>query len=294
MIVKLRSIVFIVSLMALLSSCQDVIEIDVPENQTAISITGRITDSKGGFAVVSTTANYFAQGETPKVEDARVLLFEDGIMVSEMQADSVPGLYTTTFNGSVGSRYEVEVEIMEGNPTFKAGTWRSRPEPMLRVFGIDSIRVRGLNRNTVPQVFTEGAYALMYFQEPPGRGDAYRVTRWKNDSLFTQSIFIFDDSNFDGRYIGDKNGIPPFNYFGPFDEKVGRKDSAGIEIASISRDYFDFLNLVGNQVFNVGSTFDPPPETIIGNIYNVSNPEEYGFGYFGASALSSGGARYKP
>ena len=57
MIVKLRSIVFIVSLMALLSSCQDVIEIDVPENQTAISITGRITDSKGGFAVVSTTAN---------------------------------------------------------------------------------------------------------------------------------------------------------------------------------------------------------------------------------------------
>ncbi|MGB0176102.1 MAG: DUF4249 family protein [Owenweeksia sp.] len=282
----------ILTLTLILASCQDVIKIDVPDNQVAISISGRITDLKGGYVVVSTTANYFAQGETPKVNDARVFLFEDGIMVSEMLPDSLPGLYTTSYNGSVGRDYEIEVQVMDNNPVFRAGTWRSKTETMQRIFSIDSIRVRELNRNTVPQVFNEGSYALMYFQEPPGKGDAYRVTRWKNDSLFTQSIFIFDDVNVDGLYIGEKDRVPAFNYFGPFNEK--RTDSAGIEIASLTREYFNFLTLLSSQVFNVGSTFDPPPETIIGNIYDVSDPDEYGFGYFGASALSSGGARYNP
>ncbi len=276
----------------LLSSCQDVIDIDVPENQASISISGRITDSQGGYAVVSTTANYFTQGETPKVENAKVFLFEDGSMVTEMLPDSVPGLYTTSFNGSIGKEYEIEVQVMDNNPAFKAGTWRSSAETMQRIFTIDSIRIRQLDRNTAPQVFEKGSYALMYFQEPPGQGDAYRITRWKNDSLFTQTIFIFDDSNFDGLYVGEKGRIPAFNFFGPFDE--GENDSAGIEVASLTRNYFDFLELVGSQVFNVGSTFDPPPETIIGNIYDVSSPDEYGFGYFGASAISTGGVRYNP
>ncbi len=276
----------------LLISCQDVTEIDVPDSETAVSISGRITDSKGGYVTVSTTANYFAQGETPRIDGARVRLFEDGFMVAEMLRDSVPGLYTTTFNGTIGKSYEIEVEIPEVDATLKASTWRSKPEELKRVFEIDSINIMELNRNSVPQVFNPGFYALMYFQEPPGVGDAYRITRWKNDSLFTQSIFLFDDSNFDGFYVGDPAGIPPFNYYGRFDEQ--ESDSAGIEIASLTREYFDFLALVANQVFNVGGTFDPPPETIIGNIYNADKPDEFGFGYFGASALSTGGIRYQP
>lgn len=277
-----------IALMILCFSCQDPIDLEVPQNSKTIVISGRVSDTQESFVVISTTADYFDQGQSPRVENADVFLYEDGNQVAQLAPDSVPGLYTSSFLGTVGRSYEIEVVISPNNPVFGASTWRSEPEELKRVFRVDSFNIRYLDRNTTPQVFTEGYYALIHFQEPSGPGDNYRMRFWENDSLFTQNVFIFNDDNFDGFYVGDQL-IPAFNYFGPFQED---QDSAGIEISSITRSYFDYLVLLNQQVFQVGSTFDPPPASVIGNIYNKDNPNEKGFGYFAASSLEEGGIRY--
>ncbi len=270
-----------------LASCQDVVQLDVPTTDPRVTVVGRVTDSEGTRVTVSISAPYFSQTTTPKVNDARVLLFEDGTMVSELTRDSLDGVYSSSYSGIIGKRYEIQVEIPTGSASFRASTWRSFPELMKPTVVLDSFNVKKLRR---PIVFEDGFYAQVYFQELPGRGDYYRITRWRNDSLITQDINITDDEAIDGFYFG-KDPLPAFAYTGPLD-RVG--DSLGLEISSISEDYYSYLALIVSQVFQVGSTFDPPPAPVIGNIYNMDNKEEYGFGYFAASALAKGGVTYKP
>ncbi len=277
--------VFLASLLVL-SSCQEVVELDVPNSAPNVVISGRVTDTEGARVMVSVTAPYFSQSATPKINDAKVFLFEDGTMVSELTRDTAQGSYSSTYNGSIGRSYEIQVAIPAGNPNFRESTWRSTPEILRPTVVLDSFNVQFLRR---PQVFEEGVYAQVYFQELPGKGDHYRITRWRNDSLVTQDINITDDVAIDGFYFGGPV-IPAFAYTGPLERKG---DSLGLEISSISEDYYNFLNLIISQVFQVGSTFDPPPAPVIGNIFNEDDPEVYGFGYFAASSLASGGVTYK-
>lgn len=280
----LKQLALVITL-GFLASCQDVVDLDVPTSEPNIVINGRVTDTKGTQVTVSVTADYFSQQETPKIDSAKVFLFENDTMVTELRFDSA-GVYNSGFNGSLGNRYHVLVEIPENEPNFKQGSWRSSSELLKPTVELDSFKVKFLRR---PEVFEEGFYAQAYFQELPGSGDFYRIIRWRNDSLITQDISVTDDVAIDGFYFGGEQ-IPAFAYTGPL-EKVG--DSLGLEISSISEGYFNFLNLIIAQVFQVGSTFDPPPAPVIGNIYNVDDPEQYGFGYFAASSLATGGVTYK-
>lgn len=275
-----------------LQSCQDVIEIDLPDTAKRIVIDGRVTDATPTYVFVTTTTGYFEQGSTPRVSNAAVVLYEDGDTVAILVPDSIPGLYSTPFQGTIGKNYEVSVEVFPGNASFDASLWRSTSEELTRTAAIDSINIRRLSRNTTPQVFREGFYALMYFQEPDGVGDNYRLRRWKNDSIFSQEIITFDDEFIDGLYVGSSEpfSIPAFEFYGPFDP--AKNDSVTVELTSISEDHLSFLDVLNQQVFQVGGTFDPPPETIIGNIYNANDTKEIGLGYFSASAISTKGLRF--
>ncbi len=281
--------IFSIALLAIsLSSCQEVVDIDVPDTDPLLTVVGRVSDKAGTNVTVSVSAPYFSQVTTPKVNDARVFLFENDVMVSELQQDTLlDGYYSSGYNGKIGSSYEILVEIPAGSPNYAQSSWRSTPEVMRPTVTLDSFDVKFLQR---PLVFEEGYYSQVYFRELPGRGDHYRIIRWYNDSLVSQDISITDDLGIDGAYFGSP-GLPAFAYTGPLDRLT---DSLGIEISSISESYYNYLAVIIAQVFQVGSTFDPPPAPVIGNIYNADNPEQYGYGYFGASALATGGTSYKP
>ncbi len=293
----MKKLLTIVGLFSLLISCQDVIELDTNTRPTTLVVQGRVTDTLGTSVKVSLTAGYFEQGATPVVNDAVVRLYENGILAATLTRDTIDGGYLSAFNGRVGNKYEVEIEVPNNSSSgFKASTWRSMPEEMNRIFEVDSFKIVKIKR---PRVFTTGLYAVCYFQEPIGKGDNFRFRRWKNDSLLIRSITTFDDDFFDGLYfrdtvIGKDTLLNYFDFYGPFDEDVDFGDSAGIEFSSISKAYSDFLALINEQSFQVGGPFAAPPAAVIGNIYNVDKPEEIGFGYFNVSAISRGGVTYKP
>lgn len=58
-----------------------------------------------------------------------------------------------------------------------------------------------------------------------------------------------------------------------------------IQQFSISEGAYKIWKSLDTQVNNVGGVFDPPPSRVVGNVFNVSNPEEQVLGYFGASAV---------
>lgn len=281
----------ILGLSILFWSCQDVVEVDVPESEPELVIDGWVTDSLPTEVRLSTTAPFFSEGQTPRVSGALVRLFENDSLVATLnESNQEQGLYLSSYRGRVGSSYHVEVEVPSTYAEPINGGWRSRAARMKRITSIDSINIRNLNRNTQPPAFSEGEYALLYFQEIPGEGDIINVSRFLNDSIFQRDIFILEDTGLDGFYIGDV--IPPVGAYGPFRES-DEGDTLRIRFESITEDYASFLGVLSEQVF-VGSPFDAPPALVVGNIHREGDTLDYAFGYFRASALSGTQIIYQP
>ena len=157
-----------------LAACEDVVEVDVPQSEAEVVISGWITDSLPPEVTVSTTDDFFGEGQTPRISGATVRLFENGVEKEVLaEVDTTPGLYRGTYLGSVGNEYWIEVIVPPGFPGKVSGNWLSIPERMNRVPEIDSLKIKYLTKTTTPAVFTGGNYILGYFQEPPGEGDFF-------------------------------------------------------------------------------------------------------------------------
>jgi hypothetical protein len=121
------------------------------------------------------------------------------------------------------------------------------------------------------------------FTEPAGLGDSYRQRIWRNDTLWNTQydINVFNDEFIDGRSFDDID-LPA--------TQIGTVAKAGdiykVELSSISAEGYNFLLLLQEQTVQVGSTFDPPPAPIFGNIVNADDPNRLGLGYFFASRLT--------
>jgi len=287
------SIIALLGLLPLLS-CQDVVELEVPESEPQLVVDGWVTDQQPAQVILSTTDAYFAQGSTPRISDARVYLLENGDTVAQLRENQdSAGLYRAPFTGQPGRRYRLRLTVPNGPPGV-AGTWESQLETLRPVPTLDSINIRRLDRNTQPPAIQAGAYALGYFQERPGPGDHLNVTRSLNDSVFQRDIFALEDEGVDGFYFGS-GLVPPLGLYGPFDRppRHADPDTFSTRLESITPNYYDFLQVLSEQI-NVGTPFDAAPALILGNVRHTRDTSQYAFGYFRASALSSAQVIYRP
>jgi len=264
-----------------LQSCQDVINIELDEGEKRIIINGRITDTLPVEVSIYTTADYLSTDPNPRVGGAVVNLYENDILVATLREnDTTSGIYEDAFIGTEGNTYHVEVLIPEGHQYFPGTRWLSNAETMNRITPADS----NYSKFQPSQPFIEeGYYAYVMFTEPTGKGDNYRQRLWKNDTLNdTQfDLNFFNDDFIDGRSFDDID-LPAVQISGA--SKVG--DIYKVELSSITSEGYRFLELLQQQTVQVGSTFDPPPAPIFGNIVNADDPSRLGLGYFFASKLT--------
>jgi hypothetical protein len=280
MLRKFNILLFILPVL-FLASCQDVIDIDIPEGETRVIINGRVTDTLPVYVEVKATVNYLSTAPNPGMSNCIVKLFEDGVEVATLaENDTLPGYYEHPFTGTENSVYSIEVTFPEGHPVFPGERWISQNEKLSRVPNADSTYSRFQPRQPF---IAEGYYAYVMFTEPAGRGDFYRQRLWKNDSLFASQfdLTFFNDEFIDGRSFNDID-LPAVQISGASDTG----DVYVAELSSISAEGYRFLELLQQQTVQVGSTFDPPPAPIFGNIVNADDPNQLGLGYFFASKLT--------
>jgi hypothetical protein len=272
----------LVILMAIAAvSCQDVIDIDIDEGETRVVINGRITDTLPIYVEVLATVNYLSTNPNPGMSDCIVKLYENGIDVATLaENDTLPGYYEHPFTGTENNAYYIEVTFPDGHPYFPGERWISSEEELRRVPPADSTYSEFQPRQPFIE---EGYYAYVMFTEPAGLGDSYRQRLWKNDSLFdTQfDLVFFNDEFIDGRSFDDVD-LPAVQVSDASDTG----DVYLVELSSISPEGYKFLEILQQQTVQVGSTFDPPPAPIFGNIVNADDPNRLGLGYFFASKLT--------
>ena len=92
-----------------LASCQDIIDIELPEGETRLIVNGRVTDGDSARVDVKWSVPYLNTNPNEPVTNALVVLYEDGVAV-----DTLPhranGRYQSGFRGEVGRNYRATVQ----------------------------------------------------------------------------------------------------------------------------------------------------------------------------------------
>lgn len=268
----MKNIIFFISFLALfITSCEDVVNLDLPDGDVQLVVDGSITNKPGEKRVrLTLTSNYFDNKETPKVTEALVLLYDQTGIVDTL-TEKQAGIYTTNYIGKVGSTYHIYIRTKAGEE------YESNPELLQSVPEIDSIYYEYKEKTAFED---EGYYVMINTSETPGVGNYYRWKQYVNDNYLAEpfDLMFATDQFVDGNpIIGFQVSIDPL--------QVG--DHYKVEQMSISKAMYDFLTLLQQQTANVGSLFDSPPAALPGNIVNISNPKQKALGFFSASAVAT-------
>jgi hypothetical protein len=255
---------------ALFASCEDKIDLDLPEGDTYLVVEAFLTTAERPHHFLLTyTQAFFDSSAQPKAIDAVVFLRGDE--GSETLLEEIePGLYRYPQGGTEGISYQLEISLPDGS------NYLSPWELMRSVPPILDIRY-GLADPAPSELFgqdpDEKYEVLIDTFEPPGVGDFYRWRSVVNGEPRNEpfDIFVASDEFVDGNPIID---------FNPTGDRYFAGDTVVIFQESISGELFDFLSLIQAQTAFVGGPFDTPPAPINGNIKNVDPSKRDALGFF--------------
>jgi hypothetical protein len=267
-----HTILFFLLAVIALSSCQEVVQLDVEEGQRRLVVNGGIqrrnnADSLRQRISLTTTYGFYEESfPPPTVTDARVVVFDGtdsipfehtGFGFYEATYSPQPGAYTLVIDYN-NERYTA-IDTMTPAPTF------------------DSVRYEFQEKT----IFDDEGYTLqLYFQDNPDYIEYYRFVQFINDSLSleinpgTRFETLTDGELIDGEYVSGRkpNDIPG---------QVG--DTMRIEMYSISRIFYDYTFAILRLAGGAGSLNEPPPAGVRGNVGNTTNEDNYALGFFEAT-----------
>ncbi|UYZ58776.1 DUF4249 domain-containing protein [Hymenobacter latericus] len=259
-----------------LASCTDVVPIDLPEPESQLAVEGNITDQPGPYEIRLTRTGAYFDDKTPLAVRGAELTISDSQGTTETLRETEPGVYqTSTLRGRIGNQYTLTIKA--DGQEYRAAT------EIKRVPEID--RFEQQHKVNEPG-WRDGYYVLYNGPELPGVGDYYRFKLYQNDTLRNNpdELIVRDDALVDGKYIGDVELTDR-----PF--RIG--DRVRVEILSLPKDYFFFLNEMFTQINNVGM-FSSPPANVRTNIINVDPKGPKAVGYFAGTAVRSASLTITP
>ena len=248
----------------ILSSCEDVIEVDLDTSSPRLVIEASINVLEDGSTAsiiqLSKTAPFF-DNVIPAVEDAIVTITsENGDVFNFNHVDN--GAYSTNFIPNPALEYTLTV--IESGQTYIATEQLNTVSPIENIEQIDD---GGFTGDQIELRFT--------FTDPAGIENYYFIEAL---SLKGDSRDAFDDEFFDG------NEVPGFYFV----EDLEAGDVVTFNLFGVDEPFYNFMFVLLQQGSeDGGGPFETQPATIKGNIVNETNADNYPLGYFRISELST-------
>jgi hypothetical protein len=266
-----RSVLIFVILIGLgFASCTDVIDVEVPTAPPRLVIEASIDWEKGTTGSrqqinLSTSTPFFDNLQESPVTGALVKITNDDDRTEFLFRDQNDGSYvTSSFVPKIGQSYTLEIE--------HRGETYIAQETMIPVVEIDDVfqsADNGFDKNALE--------VNVLFTDPPNVPNFYLAKFQRRGDLFP-TLFDIRDEFTDGNQI-------KIIYERIENEDTGEKefvpgDIVDISLIGISSQYYDFIRLLNSQSGNTGNLFSTIPAEIKGNCVNMTNPDNYAFGYF--------------
>lgn len=291
-----KLVLYIILVFPLLSSCEDVIKVNLNESTPVLTVDAFITQEIAKQTIrLSNTAPYFQNQATPAVLGATVVVTNTSDGRSFTFADRGNGNYEyTSPNGTpigrVGNNYLLTIRYNGEEYTSRCTSNRTTQIDSI-VYEFEEVPASNTNAKT-------GYYAEFYGFDVKGATDFYWGRGYKNG--------VYNSNPNDVNYIADatrnfapgvqgSDGLP---FIGPVRNRMTNSldpyqvgDSAVVEMWSINNDTYEFLRQVESQMTN-GGLFARIPENIRTNI-TPRNAANKVLGWFCVSEVSRRGLRIK-
>lgn len=244
-----------------LQACSDVIEVDVPEAALRLVIEASLDWEKGTQGNIQTvylsmSTPYFDEQTQNPVAGAVVQVINNSSGDIFTFNDQNNGSYVTnSFVPVINQEYTLEVDY--NNETYAA------VETMMPVADIDEVY------QSIDQGFDKEALEVnVLFTDPAGIENFY-LMKFQKQGGYLPELFDISDEFTDG------NQMEVFYE----DEDFMVDDTVDISLHGISKQYFNYIRLLIEQS-SEGGPFATIPAQLKGNCINVTNPDNYAFGYF--------------
>lgn len=261
-------ICYLISLSFLLTSCTDVVDIDVPDGGSRLVVEASINWEKGSTGEnqtikLSTSTPYFENTTNTSVIGASVIVTNNNDGTNFVFTDQNNGEYTTTtFVPVLNQSYTLS--ILYNGETYTA------TETLLPVPDITHIE------QDVQNFFGEDEIELNVFFNDPANEDNYYLGKFVQSNISLPSFEILDDRFSDG----NETSLLYDN------EDLEEGIIVDIYLYGISEMYYGFMKLLVEQSESDGNPFQATPAQLKGNCKNSNNPNEEVLGYFRLSEVS--------
>jgi len=274
----MRYFSILVFLGLIVTSCEEVIEIDINQAPPQLVIDALVTDEDTVHVVRLSTTSGLEDDSGIEITGASVRVSDNvgntyNYLHNPSGIDSLNGYYYAEqpYAGVIGRIYDLEILI--NNSTITAS------DTLLPITEIDSLEVRvdpfaefdSDNDGRIYQV-------LLYAEEPAATRDFYYFRFYRDSVIIADnSVYAFDDD-----ILGDRlDGLPsPVNF------KAG--EYASVEIYSLTREQYVYYTDLNNLLNSDGGMFSPPPANPRSNIKGGA------LGIFQVSALRRAGVLIEP
>lgn len=253
----------------LLTSCTDVVDVDVPNGGERLVVEASINWIKGSTGnsqtiKLSTSSPYFESNTNTAVKGATVSVTDNNNGAKFIFNDQNNGMYVTTrFIPKLNHSYTLTIQ-------HKSNTYTAT-ETLLPTPNITNIEQ---NEGTI--FGTKGIDLKFFFNDSPNVGNCY-LGVFSQSKASTSTLKVLED-----RFSNGNESF--FIYRGNEDLKKGA--IVHIHLHSISKQYYNFMKLLIKQSEGSGNPFQTTPAQLKGNCKNKNNPEEEVLGYFRLNEVS--------
>jgi hypothetical protein len=273
----------------LLSSCKDVIQVDLKKGETLLVVDAFINNYNSTQTVrLTTTADYFSNAHTPPAVGAAVSLTD--LTNNKTYAFTGDGngnyLYTPLPGDSmaqVGHNYQLNV-------TYNSVNYMALSK-LNRTTTIDTILFKRKKSGTEDTNATPKKYfPYLIARDAPGATDYYWIKTYRNGVFYNGpgQLNVVQDAGgtgTDGLFF-----IPPNAFFVLTSDSEAPEylDNCTIEIYSINAETYDFFLQLETQMSNSqAGLFATAPENVRTNIKNASGYGMKSIGWFNMGAITS-------
>ncbi|QDO93207.1 DUF4249 domain-containing protein [Formosa sediminum] len=255
-------------LLCIFTSCTDVIDVEVPTAEERLVIEASLDWEKGTpgnnqTIKLSTTTAYFNPDTSNSVIGAEVTVTRDLDGAVYVFEDQLNGTYTTdSFEAILDESYTLN--IVYNNETYTA------TETLLPTTSITQI-----TQSKDGGFLSEALELNVYFDDPVDETNFY-ILRYFEVGDFYPTLVSVSDEFLNGNEIHlffEKDGDDEEEEFEP-------GDIVNVNLYNVSETYYNYMDILISQSGSSGNPFSPAPVELRGNCINITNPDNYPYGYF--------------
>jgi hypothetical protein len=250
-----------------ITSCEEVIELDLATTAPRVVIEGIITDQPGPYTVtIKKTADFYDRNNFPAGRGATVKI-TDSKGNTDTLTEVEDGVYQTNIlEGIAGRTYNLTVD-------FEGETYTASSTIPAKEIKIDSLAYKFEEESVF---YNEGYYVTPYFTDIAGERNYFRLNLFVNGAPYLHEVDgdfvednnfnLIDDKFFEGNQIDYE-----------FYSALSAGDSIYVELHHLDEATYDYYTTLV-EVINGGGMAPSNPIT------NLSNDA---LGYFGAFSIDS-------